>query len=477
MRNIRAAGSYIGVVRISSAGPRGSGRRRPRLAGLLLAALVALMGVRSAAPAHGAVHRRSSKKVLMPGLVWRRVFIPQGGSPIGPNRINVLTISPGSNATLDTTLARGAVLPGWQRTSVMAAHEKAIAAVNGDFGLSPGRPAHLFSTDGTLIQTSILGGNNFAVSENKKRVHISSPRASITAQTPSGSFAVGQWNAGDPASDNIAGYSSAGVGVSPTPKDACSVRLIPSGGLYWAANKGGVSQDYTVDTVLCSTAAMPLNGGVVLAANRTDADASTISGLTQGESVTLTSKLGWNDVLDTIGGNPQLISNGKIVVSPCSNYLCELQPRTVVGVTSTGKVLLVTIDGRTPGYSVGMTLVQTAKYMRSLGAVDALNLDGGGSTTMVIKGRVVNRPSDGSERYVSSALVVLPRSDPKVPVGLSMLSAFVSQGLEYPATPADLARQAWSSALSDPGSTGGLLEYPPRARSSAGTRNRSAVRR
>ena len=73
-----------------------------------------------------------------------------------------------------------------------------------------------------------------------------------------------------------------------------------------------------------------------------------------------------------------------------------------------GTLLLVTVDGRLPGWSVGMTLAQSARLMRSLGARDALNLDGGGSSTMVVRGEVVNRPADGLERRVSDGLFALP---------------------------------------------------------------------
>jgi hypothetical protein len=75
--------------------------------------------------------------------------------------------------------------------------------------------------------------------------------------------------------------------------------------------------------------------------------------------------------------------------------------------------LLVTVDGRQPGHSAGATLRQTAELLRALGAVDALNLDGGGSTTMVVRGaddvlRVANRPSDAAgERPVANALAVV----------------------------------------------------------------------
>ena len=85
------------------------------------------------------------------------------------------------------------------------------------------------------------------------------------------------------------------------------------------------------------------------------------------------------------------------------------QPRTLAGVRADGTTLLVTVDGRRPGWSVGMTLPEAARLMRSLGARDALNLDGGGSSTMTVRGEVVSRPSDrGGERPVSDGVYALP---------------------------------------------------------------------
>jgi hypothetical protein len=62
------------------------------------------------------------------------------------------------------------------------------------------------------------------------------------------------------------------------------------------------------------------------------------------------------------------------------------RPRTLAGVRPDGRLLLVTIDGRRPGWSAGVTLPEAARVMRSLAARDALHLDGGGSTTMTVRG-------------------------------------------------------------------------------------------
>jgi exopolysaccharide biosynthesis protein len=81
-----------------------------------------------------------------------------------------------------------------------------------------------------------------------------------------------------------------------------------------------------------------------------------------------------------------------------------------VGFRADGRVLLVTVDGRQPELSVGMTIAELAALLIELGAVEAANMDGGGSTTMAVRGKVVNSPSDlTGERAVGDALLVFLR--------------------------------------------------------------------
>jgi exopolysaccharide biosynthesis protein len=87
------------------------------------------------------------------------------------------------------------------------------------------------------------------------------------------------------------------------------------------------------------------------------------------------------------------------------------QPRTLVGTDAAGRLLLVTVDGREPGTSEGFTLAEDATFMREIGAVEAMNLDGGGSTAMAVDGQLVNHPSDATgERADGDAVVVIPSS-------------------------------------------------------------------
>jgi exopolysaccharide biosynthesis protein len=114
------------------------------------------------------------------------------------------------------------------------------------------------------------------------------------------------------------------------------------------------------------------------------------------------------------GGGPRLVRAGKPVAAGPEaggpGFTETRHPRTAVGVRADGRVLLVTVDGRQPERSVGMTIAELSALLLDLGAVEAVNMDGGGSTTMVAGGRVVNSPSDlTGERPVGDALLVLAR--------------------------------------------------------------------
>jgi exopolysaccharide biosynthesis protein len=81
----------------------------------------------------------------------------------------------------------------------------------------------------------------------------------------------------------------------------------------------------------------------------------------------------------------------------------------MAGIDRRGRLILATVDGRRTGGSGGFTLYEAADFMRSLGAVQALNLDGGGSTTMALRGTLANNPSDAAgERPVGDTVQVIP---------------------------------------------------------------------
>ncbi|MEZ4458022.1 MAG: phosphodiester glycosidase family protein [Gemmatimonadales bacterium] len=124
---------------------------------------------------------------------------------------------------------------------------------------------------------------------------------------------------------------------------------------------------------------------------------------------------------EAVGGFPVLVADSQVVAGLDSaggrNFGPVRHPRTAAGIAAGGRrLLLVVVDGRQQPYSDGMTLRELADLMRSLGASSAINLDGGGSTTMVAgldSLRIVNRPSDAAgERPVANALGLVRRCEP-----------------------------------------------------------------
>ena len=135
-----------------------------------------------------------------------------------------------------------------------------------------------------------------------------------------------------------------------------------------------------------------------------------------GDSV---AEMGWSlrlsepdGATEAIGGFPLLLAGGEKVgdleVADRPDFALERHPRTAVGLDlEMQRLWLVVVDGRQEGWSAGMSLPELADFMQALGARDALNLDGGGSSVMVIEGRRVSRPSDaGGERAVVNALAL-----------------------------------------------------------------------
>jgi hypothetical protein len=118
---------------------------------------------------------------------------------------------------------------------------------------------------------------------------------------------------------------------------------------------------------------------------------------------------GWENYETILGAGPQLVDNGQVHVGNegFRSDVIAIGPRTSVGVDKDGNYLLVVADGRRPLASVGLSLNEMGATMLSLGAVNALNLDGGGSSAMAINGKLVNRPSDGYERQVSNVMMIL----------------------------------------------------------------------
>lgn len=116
----------------------------------------------------------------------------------------------------------------------------------------------------------------------------------------------------------------------------------------------------------------------------------------------------WKNVKHIIGGGPYLVKNGEVFVDMTAQKLQSIggrNPRTAIGYTKDNDLILITADGR-EGSSVGLTLVELAYFMKSLGCVNAINLDGGSSTVMYVNGSIVNKPQNPGGIALSNALVI-----------------------------------------------------------------------
>lgn len=120
----------------------------------------------------------------------------------------------------------------------------------------------------------------------------------------------------------------------------------------------------------------------------------------------------WENVQHIISGGPYLLKDNQIFIDMTAQKLQSIggrNPRTAIGYTEDNNLILVAVDGR-EGSSVGLTLVELAKLMKTLGCTNAINLDGGGSTVMYIKGQIVNHPHQPGGIALSNALVISKKS-------------------------------------------------------------------
>ena len=140
-----------------------------------------------------------------------------------------------------------------------------------------------------------------------------------------------------------------------------------------------------------------------------------------------------DQIQEAVGGSVYLVKDGKSVVTSAADYYNSRHSRTCVGITAEGNVVLMVLDGRQEPFSAGGSAEELAQIMLDAGCVTAINLDGGGSTTFVAKQEgsdtltVVNRPSDGYERSVSSSLMVVSTA----PVSTEFDHALITSAYDY----------------------------------------------
>lgn len=284
------------------------------------------------------------------------------------------------------------MVSGTETTSTIATRHEAVAAVNGGYFGGPAMPLGLVVINGELVSLPL-------------------PRRSVLAFPQAGPPVIRDFQ--------FAGriYAQKGLwapitAVNSLPQPGGVTVFMPQyGPLTPPVALGAVVRRDIVERVPSGRILIPRDGYVLTAS---EGDTEFLAHLHPGQRLALSLDLDPDlHVINALGGGPRLVKGGRAFVpfaweSFSSPLTWRRAARTAVGITALGKLLLVTVDGGSR-QNPGMTLPEMGDLMVSLGAQDAMNLDGGGSATMVVGGRIVNAPSDGFERMVASALVVLRR--------------------------------------------------------------------
>ncbi len=294
---------------------------------------------------------------------------------------------------------------------------RVVAGINGDyFDTVTGVPLGCVMADGVL--RSVTSANYAIGFYDDGTTVMGKPELTISVESEDGeAFSVAALNYVRQSSYGIFLYDDTfnarhSIGTSEKGVDVvCS------------ANEGtlkiGGELTLTVERVLSEAVDTAVaKGQYVLSANLSAAsDAATLLTLEKGQKLTVRVTANdekWNKVTNMIGALYQLVEDGKV----CSGLAAGAAPRTALGVTADGKLILYTIDGRASGYSIGASLSQTAERRIELGCVSAMSLDGGGSTTLVVTNpadttaTVLNRPSDGYARAVTNHVFLVASARP-----------------------------------------------------------------
>ncbi len=313
----------------------------------------------------------------------------------GPNVVNYLEIDLSYGFEVKLALAQDRIF-GSELVSSIANRNGAIAAVNGAFFASTGRPLGVFMIDGELLSEPYA---------NRTAIGLGSRLAVMDQVSLEGKVVL---------QDGTVLTSIQGLN-RPRLQDELIV-YTRHHGTKTNTNTHGyeVAVTYGIVTqIQPGNSTIPLDG-LVLSAHGTQREF--LARLKVGDplEVDLTLNPMWDDlgVTQIIGGGPRLVRDGVLEITGeeerfRDDILVGRAPRTAIGITADHKLLLVTVNGRQPHISVGMTLTELGNLLIELGALQAMNLDGGGSTTMVIRNLVLNLPSDGKERPVGNAIVVV----------------------------------------------------------------------
>jgi hypothetical protein len=365
-----------------------------------------------------------------------------GGPTTGPWVVRVLRVDRRFAGEVSDELSNG-VVQDRETTSSMAARLGAVAGVNGGYFVigsadgTPGSAAGVSVLDGRVVREA--NGRAGLVLRSGSAPRITRLDTALLVRSSDGSTRV--LNGVDRSVGVIRDCGEPGdVPTTLTQQDVTCANpneLVAFDATYGPAAESGTGVEAVLDghgvvrqLVETRGGTIPAGGqiveGIGTGADWLRAHAATGTRLWLHESLTdlRGAAVPLTPGTDVVGGGPYLVKDGRQFVDaftegfehpndPSFYYAFGISrnPRTMAGVTRDGDLLLVTVDGRQPGYSVGLSFPEEARLMQALGAVQALNLDGGGSTTMVVGGTLLGRPSDATgERPVGDAIMVFARA-------------------------------------------------------------------
>ena len=345
-----------------------------------------------------------TSRLVADGVIHRHIR-----SPKGPWAIEVLDVDLSRGyCAVAVKGAPGAV--GRKKTSVMltelAATREVVGGVNADFFSLAG---FLGVPSGALISNSQVlvgpGPQPVVAVDSSGTMHLGPMRGASVIRIDDMVKDVPSWNR--PGGEGIAIYDS-----------NWGARLdTATGSIEVVLDGQKPSTVIRIDTTVAG-AEIPARGYVLVAnRNALASNRMLLRSLKRGDRVGVHLAITPFHPVEAVGGRPMLARDSVIVNEVETEGQASFRarnPRTAVGLANKGRrLLLVVIDGRQPNYSLGTTLRETAEIMLALGARDAINLDGGGSSALVFRDstrtmRVANKPSDaGGERAVGDALAIL----------------------------------------------------------------------
>ncbi|MCU6713095.1 phosphodiester glycosidase family protein [Paenibacillus sp. J5C_2022] len=349
----------------------------------------------------------------------------------GLQKVHTVTFNPASATNLELQPAMsGGKVYGMQTISGMAdavdeAGNRVIAAVNGDFyDMATGVPLGFFMGEGDILMSPPAPASwlAFGLKEDGTSVYGFSPV--LTRTLAIGGKEVPITHINHQRSDNaLMLYTSDYYTSTKTNElgDEVIVDII-SGGVRSGETMGmkvvEIRKDQGDSALQEGQAVLSASGGM-----RTE-----LAGLSVGDELSASFELeqNWQGVKLAIGGSAQLVKDG--VAQTFADK--AIHPRTAVGTKEDGTIVMMQVDGRSPGFSEGVSLDELAIMMKNAGVHNALNLDGGGSATFIARlpgdsGRtLLNRPSDGSERKTANGLLLVNKAPEGAATGLAIQPAF-----------------------------------------------------